>query len=187
MPEDIPTALIRPLVQPTPDLLPGVNRTRVRGTIYRIVRDLDAVDDIEQEVSLKWEQMRRRWALLQYKTAYVCTMAKHASYAWLKRRREEEDRLKHYSSKMHPLLPGTEVSPAELLQIGEDLEHFMADLPDRSREAWRWRLLGLTHKEIARRMDVQPTTVKDFLERTSPTFARLVQQLQLNQKEEGGR
>ncbi len=150
-------------------LLPGVDRQAIRACIYRIVRDIDVVDDIEQEVSIIWHRQQWRWHLVRFRTAYACTIARHQAFKWLDRQKKEGQQRARLLLMSKPVMP-TVRNPIDEIALPEELEQLLSGLRAEYRHAWLRQRLGWRVKEIAGEMGVKSHTVKHYVTQAAEFF-----------------
>ncbi len=178
MTKDTPIAPTRPLHRTVRELLRGVNLKKVRATIYAVVRDIDAVDHVLREVSIKWSQdPRRHFLMFKYRTEYVIGIAREEARKWAEVHRYRDDLLKPYRPDLAPLTSKDATDPVTRHQMRE-LDQMLSDLPERCREAWLLRTRDKkAYKEVANEMKVAPSTVRYHLKIAAARFARRIEEM----------
>ena len=153
---------------------------RLSPRIFRFVRGMVASDDraydITQDTFAKLWAMREELDDVESLTAYVFQMARHRVY---NRIRDDRVRRDHEARAEAATLGGRPPAPDDALDaelLRDLIDHCIADLPPRQREALTLRRIdGMSHQAIAEVMDISPHTVNNHIVRA---MDRLREQLQ---------
>lgn len=127
------------------------------------VRSEAMAKDIVQDIFLQLIRRSSKLSEINHLESYIFTMTRNAIYRYHQRIQITQD----LKSGMLRFLP--EYRPVVEEQVeAREMERFMLEiieqLPDRQREIFKLsRETGLSHKEIAEKLDISPNTVKNHL------------------------
>lgn len=149
------------------ELFPGLNRVAIRGVIYRVTRNIDTVDEIEQEVSVLWHKIRWRWRFIRCPQEYVHKIARREAVRHQRLESRQRERFKAYIGSEQPLdvplLRQEAPDIAEIIAARSTLEAFKAFLPDYLVPVLDRRLQGCDTQEIAASLGIAFNTAKSYL------------------------
>jgi RNA polymerase sigma-70 factor (ECF subfamily) len=129
-------------------------------TIHRFIRDRSTVEDLAQEVFIRFWDKRQQIDINSSLSAYIRRMAINEALAYLRRNKRLDDR------EMTPdLVPGTSDSAEEQF-LHQELEtrvrNAINGLPPRCRTVFQLsRYEELTYQEIADQMEISIKTVEN--------------------------
>jgi len=146
--------------------------------VRSITKDAAAARDVTQDVFVRLWDVRDRLDPSQSLKAYLYRTARNRAYNHERNREtktEKEDDVRHHSNA-RPAAP----TPPDVAVEGERFEtalrSWIADLPDRQREALVLsRFEGLSHDQIAQVMDIAPRTVNNHIVRALKRLRRRIQ------------
>ncbi|MEX0820703.1 MAG: RNA polymerase sigma-70 factor [Rhodothermales bacterium] len=133
------------------------------GFARYIVREPSAAHDVLQDVYMKLWTIREDVDPSRSLKALMYQMVRN--YA-LNHERQKKTRAAQSidDSLREPAVPSTIERDVEVEALGRHIERWIADLPNRRREAFVLsRYEGLSHEEIARMMNLTPRTVNNHI------------------------
>ena len=136
---------------------------RLQPFVYSMTRSEEATEDIIQEVFLDIWARRVQMRDIDNYQAYIFTMSNNRVYAFLKQRARQYQSLEAVEDTRASATPGAE----ELLDYKasrELIEQAIEQLPPQKKLIFRLsRDGGLSHEEIARKLDLSKSTVNNHL------------------------
>jgi DNA-directed RNA polymerase specialized sigma24 family protein len=149
------------------ELFPGLNRATIRGVIHRVTKNINTVDEIEQEVSVIWHNNRWRWRFIRCPQEYVHKIARREAVKHERLESSRRERFKAYVGSEQPLdaplLRQEAPDTAKIIAARSTLEAFKASLPDYLVPVLDRRLQGCETQEIAVSLGIAFNTVKSYL------------------------
>lgn len=149
------------------ELFPGLNRAAIRGVIHWVTKDINTVDEIEQEVSLIWHRNRWRWRFIRCPQEYVHKIARREAVRHQRLESRDRKRFKAYVGSEQPLdvplLRQEAPDTANIITARSTLEAFKLSLPDYLVPVLDRRLQGCETEEIAASLGIAFNTVKSYL------------------------
>lgn len=129
-------------------------------TIHRFIRDKNLVEDLAQEVFLRFWQKRQKLNITSSVKAYLHRMAVNEALAYLRKNKRYQE------EEFTPAIASGEEAGAEEQYLYSELEdHIKAainSLPPKCRTVFQLsRFEELTYKEIAEKMDISVKTVEN--------------------------
>lgn len=141
--------------------------------VFALVQQDDAAEDIVQDLFVRLWEHRRDWEVHQSLRAYLYTAARARAISHLRHlrtRRKHAERTLHLLSEIAPNRPDLDFESEELRLR---LEHALASLPPRTREAFRLsRVEGLSYDAVAEAMNISPKTVSVHITRSLAVLRR---------------
>lgn len=126
------------------------------------VKDNLAVEDIVQEVFIRFWQLRKNLKITDSVPGYLCKAVDHRSHNYL-----EHLKVKHRyeeSQRWEEMVEEVPEYEDELNIMRERLKVFVDSLPEKCREIFVLACIeGLKYREVAERLDVSVNTVKTQL------------------------
>jgi DNA-directed RNA polymerase specialized sigma24 family protein len=152
-------------------LIPKVNRSAVRARIHSIIKEYDAVDEVEQRVAVKWLEKRWRWKILKSDQAYAIRLAENEAKRWLANQRRRAVRFSElallYAPLGHPLLQQASedsiADNADPVEIEQLKAYWLAKMSPRIREVFELRMLGYEVQEIADHLKIKLSTAQGYV------------------------
>ena len=161
----------------TREIIPGVARDPLRWHIYKLIRRIDAVDDIEQELYFRWHKMSLLKRTITFPKAYAYKMVSNLVYEWIGKRKRDAEGLAHYIvlHKVRTELHAKDVG--EDLSLQAEVDHLLAGLSPQQRQALvLQKFWGHSVQEIADMMGIVPATVKEHLGNALSRLSDLINQ-----------
>lgn len=129
-------------------------------TIHRFIRDKSTVEDLAQEVFIRFWEKRQQIEINSSLSAYIRRMAINEALAYLRRNKRFDDR------EVTPdIVPGTaDSTEAQFLQqeLEARVREAVNELPPRCRTVFQLsRYEELTYQEIADQMEISIKTVEN--------------------------
>jgi DNA-directed RNA polymerase specialized sigma24 family protein len=151
-----------------PDLFQGIARGPIRSLIHTITKDINAVDDIEQEVSIIWHRQSWRRPFLRKPLSYLLKIARNEAATHVKvqadrRRRFEEGIGRHEALNPSFLRQHSPDSILDIMTREKAVELFKASLPPKLKPVLDLHLEGRNAYEIADARKIRFTTAKSYL------------------------
>src|SRR5690606_1419320 len=119
--------------------------------------------DLTQDVFVQLIRRKSRLNEIENLESYVYTMTRNAIYRHFRKIRFSEEMKSEMLLAMSTTHSVTEAN-LEYLEMQEIMQQKVEELPDRQREIFHLsREMGLSHKEIAEKLNISPNTVKNHL------------------------
>jgi RNA polymerase sigma-70 factor (family 1) len=136
---------------------------RIYPFILKRTRSEDITEELVQEIFIKIWNNRTQLAQVENHSSYIFTMAAHKIYAHFRKTAADERLIRDLLSRIEEIRSTTEdlidLKESELL-IGEAV----AQLPSQRKKIYELsRVQGLSHVEIARHLNISPSTVNNQL------------------------
>ena len=125
------------------------------NTIHSVVKRTDVVEDLAQDMLIRFWNKRNTLTIRSSLRSYLKTMAVREGIGHLRKQKEIPS----------DFPPNQVVRPEQTLEAKETQErimHAIDELPDRCKEVFRLsREKSLTYNEIATKLDISPKTVEN--------------------------
>jgi DNA-directed RNA polymerase specialized sigma24 family protein len=148
---------------PESDLFSGIPRGPIRSLIHSITRDIYAVDEIEQELSILWHRKTWMRPLIRKPLSYLLKIARNKAVSYVKAQADRRRRFDEVT--LDPHFPRRQ-SPDSILDImtrEKVVELFRDSLPPRLKPVLDLYIEGRGADEIAKLRNIKPTTAKSYL------------------------
>lgn len=131
----------------------------VCSTILRIVKERNTVEDLAQEVFLRFWQKRHQIVINSSLQAYLRRMAINEALAHLRKKKIFEEEIDH--EKMKGAAPGVERQYLNI-ELEDHIRLAVNKLPPKCRTVFQLsRFEDLSYREIAEQMDISIKTVEN--------------------------
>lgn len=148
--------------------------------VFTLVQSDDVAEDIVQDLFVRLWEHHREWDVRQSLRAYLYTAARGRAISYLRRqrvRRAHQERTLACLDEIARNRPDLDFEGEELRLR---LEHALASLPPRTREAFRLnREEGLSYEAVAAAMKISPKTVSVHISRSLAILRRAASVLSL--------
>jgi RNA polymerase sigma-70 factor (family 1) len=138
---------------------------RLNPFIFKIVKSGPVAEGIVQDVFMKLWLHREEVAQKEDPSSWLFTVAANLAFNYLKKMSTQQRYIEYVKSV---IVENSDISEAEQLLISKDnhaaLFTAVEKLPPQRQRIFKLsRMEGLTHKEIAEKLDISPFTVKNQL------------------------
>ena len=138
---------------------------RLNPFIFKIVKSGPVAEGIVQDVFMKLWLHREEVARKEDPSSWLFTVAANLAFNYLKKMSTQQRYIEYVKSV---IVENSDISEAEQLLISKDnhaaLFTAVEKLPPQRQRIFKLsRMEGLTHKEIAEKLDISPFTVKNQL------------------------
>lgn len=145
---------------------------RVYGTALRLTKSPEQAKDLAQDIFLKLWDNRARLRGVRRFTAYLYVITKNLVHDQIRTKTFQESNrqflIEYFSYDEH--------SPHELLErkeLGDAIQNILKTLPPKLRQVFTLsRFEGLSHEEIAQRMNITPLSSKTYMVRALQAFRK---------------
>jgi len=140
---------------------------RLHGFVLRYIKQKEDAEEIVQEVFVKiWESRNKIDAYSSFE-AFLFTVAYNTTISLLRKRITEEKYLKHIQSLQQPGITTDLIDEIHFNELNDQVQTLLNELTPRQKEIFQLsREEGLTHDEIAKRLDISVNTVKKHMSNT---------------------
>lgn len=151
------------------------HRRQMCAVAFRLLNDVDAVDDVVGTACLAVVRNAHRWRADAPVGAWLTTITRNAA---LDHRRRQAGRARSataipLTAAMEPVDPRDDYAAAE---AREQVDALLAQIPPKQAQALRALVLdGLDRRTVARHLGVEPVTVSTRVVRARASLARLTQ------------
>jgi RNA polymerase sigma-70 factor, ECF subfamily len=137
---------------------------RMYGFVIRYIKQEEDAEEIVQEVFLKiWESRKKIDTYLSF-DSFIFTIAYNTTISLLRKRVNEKKYLEYLQLRQQITNADEIIDEIHFKQIKEQLNTSLNQLTPRQREIFLLsREEGLTHSEIAKKLNISPNTVKNHL------------------------
>jgi RNA polymerase sigma factor, sigma-70 family len=143
---------------------------QVYGTSLRLTKSSEKARDLAQDIFLKiWEQ-RVRLADVQQEDAYVYTLARNTILDFLRKKLFDTENI----DLLIDFFADQSINPQQKLEykeLGETLQYAIDQLPGKVKDVFVLsRVEGLTHEQIAQRLNISVVSSKTYIVRALQTI-----------------
>lgn len=134
---------------------------RLHGFVLRYIKQNDDAEEIVQEVFVKiWESRNKIDAYSSFE-AFLFTIAYNTTISLLRKRASETKYMNHLKSLQQPVNFPNLIDEIHFNELNDWVQLLLNELTPRQKEIFQLsREEGLTHDEIARKLDISVNTVK---------------------------
>lgn len=137
---------------------------RLYGFVLRYIKQEADAEEIVQEVFIKIWEARSRIDVYSSFESFIFTIAYNTTISLLRKRVNEKKYLEHLGS-LQQLSNGNEIiDEIQFNQLNEKIQSLLNELTPRQKEIFLLsREEGLTHDEIAKKLNISANTVKNHM------------------------
>jgi RNA polymerase sigma-70 factor (ECF subfamily) len=148
---------------------------RLHGFVLRYIKQEEDAEEIVQEVFVKiWESRNKIDAYSSFE-AFLFTIAYNTTISLLRKRTNEKKYLEHIKSLQQFSNSPNLIDEVYFNELNDRVQSLLNELTVRQKEIFQLsREEGLTHDEIAKKLDISVNTVKKHM---ANTLAFLKQQI----------
>ncbi len=137
---------------------------RLFGFVVRYVKHEEDAEEIVQEVFIKIWENRDKINVFSAFESFLFTIAYNSTMSIIRKRINEKKYLEHLKVIQEVHNPPEIISEIEFNELKTKIDSLLNELTPRQQEIFRLsREEGLTHEEIAEKLDLSPNTVKNHL------------------------
>jgi len=151
---------------------------RLYGFVLRYIKQKEDAEEIVQEVFVKiWESRNKIDAYSSFES-FLFTIAYNTTISLLRKRSNEKKYLEYLKSLQQSANSPDLIDEIQFNELNDRVQSLLNELTPRQKEIFKLsREEGLTHDEIARKLDISVNTVKKHM---SNTLALLKSQIDSN-------
>lgn len=140
---------------------------RLNGFVLRYVKQKEDAEEIVQEVFVKiWESRNKIDAYSSFES-FLFTIAYNTTISLLRKRTNETKYLEHLKSLQQPDNSPDLIDEIHFNELNDRIKSLLNELTPRQKEIFQLsREEGLTHDEIAKKLDISVNTVKKHMANT---------------------
>lgn len=140
---------------------------RLHGFVLRYIKQKEDAEEIVQEVFVKiWESRNKIDAYSSFE-AFLFTIAYNTTISLLRKRTNENKYLEHLKSLQQPDSSPDLIDEIHFNELNDRVQSLLNELTPRQKEIFQLsREEGLSHEEIAKKLDISVNTVKKHIGNT---------------------
>jgi RNA polymerase sigma-70 factor (ECF subfamily) len=140
---------------------------RLYGFVLRYIKQKEDAEEIVQEVFVKiWESRNKIDAYLSFES-FLFTIAYNTTISLLRKRTNENKYLEYLKSLQQPNNFPDLIDEIHFNELNDRVQSLLNELTPRQKEIFQLsREEGLTHDEIAKKLDISVNTVKKHMANT---------------------
>jgi RNA polymerase sigma-70 factor (ECF subfamily) len=137
---------------------------RLYGFVLRYIKLKEDAEEIVQVVFIKiWEYRNKIDAYASFES-FLFTIAYNTTISLLRKRSNEKKYLDHLKSIQHPVDSPNLIDEIHFNELNERVQSLLDELTPRQKEIFQLsREEGLSHEEIAKKLDISINTVKKHM------------------------
>jgi len=140
---------------------------RLYGFVLRYIKQESDAEEIVQEVFVKIWEARNRIDINSSFESFLFTIAYNTTMSIFRRRVTEQKYVEHLKSLQHPEITTDVTDEIRFSELNEKVQTLLDSLTPRQKEIFHLsRMDGLTHEEIAEKLDISVLTVKKHITNT---------------------
>lgn len=137
---------------------------KLHGFVLRYLKQEEDAEGIVQEVFIKIWESRNKIDIYSSFEAFLFTIAYNTSISLLRKRVSETKSREYLKSFQQANVPENAIDELQFKELNNKVQSLLKKLTPRQREIYLLsREEGLTHKEIAKNLDISVNTVKNHL------------------------
>ncbi len=137
---------------------------KLHGFVLRYLKQEEDAEGIVQEVFIKIWESRHKIDIYSSFEAFLFTIAYNTSISLLRKRVSETKSREYLKSFQQANAPENAIDELQFKELNNKVQSLLKKLTPRQREIYLLsREEGLTHKEIAKNLDISINTVKNHL------------------------
>lgn len=140
---------------------------RLYGFVLRYIKQKEDAEEIVQEVFVKiWESRKKIDAYSSFES-FLFTIAYNTTISLLRKKTNKKKYLEHVKSLQHPENSSDLIDEILFNELNVRVQSLLNELTPRQKEIFQLsREEGLTHDEIAKKLDISVNTVKKHMTNT---------------------
>jgi RNA polymerase sigma-70 factor (ECF subfamily) len=140
---------------------------RLFGFVLRYIKQREDAEEIVQEVFVKIWESRHKIDVYSSFEAFLFTVAYNTTVSLLRKRITEQKYLQHLKSLQQPENSPDLIDEIHFNELNEWVQMLLNELTPRQKEIFQLsREEGLSHDEIAKKLDISVNTVKKHITNT---------------------
>ena len=140
---------------------------RLYGFVFRYIKQKEDAEEIVQEVFVKIWESRNKIDAYSSLESFLFTIAYNTTISLLRKRISEKKYLEHLQSLQHPDDLPDLIDEIHFNELNDRVQVLLNELTPRQKEIYQLsREEGLSHDEIARKLDISVNTVKKHMANT---------------------
>ena len=137
---------------------------RLYGFVFRYVKQEQDAEEIVQEVFIKIWESRKKIDTYSSFDSFIFTITYNTTISLLRKKVNEKKYLDHLRYRQQIDNAEEIISDIRYKELNSNLQLIVDKLTPRQKEIFSLsREMGLTHAEIAKKLDISPNTVKNHL------------------------
>ncbi|WP_372774768.1 RNA polymerase sigma factor [Mangrovibacterium sp.] len=137
---------------------------RLYGFVLRYIKVEADADEIVQEVFVKIWESRRKIDVYSSFESYLFTIAYNTTISLLRKRANEKKYLEHLISLQDTSETPDLIDEIHYKELNEQVDRLLNELSPRQKEIYHLcRVEGLSHEEIAQKLEISLNTVKKHM------------------------
>lgn len=140
---------------------------RLYGFVLRYIKQKEDAEEIVQEVFVKIWEFRNKIDAYSSFEAFLFTIASNTTISLLRKRTSEKIYLEHLKSLQQCANSPDLIDEIQFNELNDRIQSLLNELTPRQKEIFQLsREEGLTHDEIAQKLDISVNTVKKHMANT---------------------
>lgn len=140
---------------------------RLYGFVLRFIKHKEDAEEIVQEVFVKIWESRNKIDTYQSFESYLFTVAYNATMSLLRKRISEKKYVEYLKSLQQPDHSPDLIDEIFFIELNERVQSLLDELTPRQKEIFQLsREEGLSHDQIAKKLDISVNTVKKHIANT---------------------
>jgi RNA polymerase sigma-70 factor (ECF subfamily) len=137
---------------------------KLYGFVLRYLKQETDAEEIVQEVFFKIWKSRSRIDIYSSFESFLFTIAYNSTISLLRKRANEKNYLEYLKQRQQIDQASNQIDEIQYNELNEQLESLLNELTPRQKEIFRLsRYEGLSHEEIANKLNISVNTVKNHL------------------------
>ena len=140
---------------------------RLYGFVFRYIKQKEDAEEIVQEIFVKIWELRNKIDAYSSFESFLFTIAYNTSISLLRKRTNEKKYLEHLLALQHPDDLPDLIDEIHFNELNDRVQVLLNELTPRQKEIYQLsREEGLSHDEIAKKLDISVNTVKKHMANT---------------------
>jgi RNA polymerase sigma-70 factor (ECF subfamily) len=137
---------------------------KLYGFVLRYLKQETDAEEIVQEVFFKIWKSRSRIDIYSSFESFLFTIAYNSTISLLRKRANEKNYLEYLKQRQQIDQASNQIDEIQYNELNEQVESLLNELTPRQKEIFRLsRYEGLSHEEIANKLNISVNTVKNHL------------------------
>lgn len=138
--------------------------TRLYGFVFKLIKQENDAEEIVQEVFVKIWESRAKIANYSTFDSFLFTIAHNTTISLLRKRLNEKKYLDHLKHAQEEIASASVIEEMQYQDLKKKYQHIIEQLSPRQKEVYLLsREEGLSHKEIAKKLDISQNTVENHI------------------------